>query len=194
MSPIISPYDLASAHFGAMETGDAALAAQAISPDHLNHEAADHPIASARRGLPGFMATSAWLRLAFSDLHFEILELVADPDVTIAHVSMSGRQSGPFVVFPPDGRPVAFPPTGRSFSVRQCHVFHRANGVHTEHAAVRDDLGMMTQLGHLPPSPAVIVRMVRWSVAGGRARAVRTAVAVAREASLSVDDPKGAAV
>jgi predicted ester cyclase len=190
MSPIIaSVLDLARTHFRAMETGDAALAAAAIHPDHVNHEAPDHPPASRQPGLPGFLATSAWLRLAFSDLHFDLHDLVTQDDRCIAHVTFSGRQTGPFVVFPPGGRPIAFPPTGAAFAVRQCHLFTLRDGRHLDHAAVRDDLGMMTQLGHLPPSPKVAARMLRWQLTGGARRAVRTAITVA---ALAADPAAGA--
>ena len=169
-----------------MQTGDLELARSVIHPEHINHEAPDHPPASAIPGLPGFLATSAWLRLAFSELRFDILDLVADGNQTIAHVTMSGRQTGPFVIFPPSAKPVSFPPTGKAFTVRQCHLFTTRENMHLEHAAVRDDLGMMTQLGHLPPSPAVLGRMARWHLTGAGKRAIRTAIAAAAVASDSL--------
>jgi predicted ester cyclase len=185
MSLMTSPAQLARQHFTAMETGDPAAARAAIHPQHINYEAPDHPAASAIAGLPGFLATSAWLRSAFSDLHFEILDLVAGEDCTIAHVTMSGRQTGPFVVFPPGRRPVAFLPTGAQFTVRQCHIFTTRDGLHATHAAVRDDLGMLTQLGHLPPSPAAAARMARWTLTGGARRAIRQATVIADTAAAA---------
>jgi predicted ester cyclase len=183
MSPTIAAAELAHLHFRALEHGDAQQAAASIHPDHVNHEAPDHPPASALPGIPGFLATSAWLRLAFSELRFEVHDLVTEGDRTIAHVTMSGRQDGPFVVFPPGGTPVAFPATGATFAVRQCHLFTIHEGLHASHAAVRDDLGMLTQLGHLPPGPGAIARMARWKLGGGSRRAVARAVEVADEAA-----------
>lgn len=170
-------------HLEAMATGDADLARACLHPENVNHMAAEEPPACAEPGVAGFLATSAWLRLAFSDLRFDVLHVVSEGDTTIAHVTMSGRQTGPFVVFPVQAKPVAFPPTDRTFSVRQCHVFTTRDGLHVEHTAVRDDLGMMTQLGHLPPSPAAISRMLRWNLSGDSRRAVRDAIAVAAEAA-----------
>jgi predicted ester cyclase len=184
MSPIIcSRVELARTQFQAMESGDPTLAAAVIHPEHLNREAAAEPPAARRAGMPGFLATSAWLRLAFSDLHFELHDVVAEGDRSIAHVTMSGRQTGPFVVFPSDGRPVAFPPTDKSFAVRQCHLFTVRDELHLDHAAVRDDLHMMTQLGHLPPTPRVAARMARWQLSGGARRAVRQAIETAEAAA-----------
>ncbi len=87
------------------------------------------------------------------------------------------------MVFPPAATPLAFPPTGRSFAVRQCHVFRFRDGLCAEHIAVRDDLGMMTQLGHLPPGPAVMARMARWNLSGSGRRAIDQAFAVAAAAA-----------
>src|ERR1051326_8404204 len=138
----MGPDELAVAHFDALVTGDADLARGCIHPEHINRMAVDEPPACALAGVPGFLATSAWLRLAFTDLRFEPIEIVTQDDRTIAHVRMRGRQTGPFVVFPAADKPRAFPPTGREFAVRQCHIFRLADGLHREHIAVRDDLGM----------------------------------------------------
>jgi predicted ester cyclase len=155
-----------------MATGDLAGARAVLHPDNVNHMATDEPPAASQPGLAGFMATSAWLRYAFSDLVFEIIEGTSDPTRTVAHVWFRGRQTGPFVVFPPGGAPVSFPATDREFAVRQAHVFRLVDGLHAEHIAVRDDLGMMTQLGHLPPSPASLAHMVRWKMSGGAKRSI----------------------
>jgi predicted ester cyclase len=179
----MTPEELALTHLRAMSSGDMALAAKAIHPEHINHMASDHPPASALPGLPGFMATSAWLRFAFADLTFEVMDVVSDGHRTIAHVTMTGRQHGPFVVSPPRQAAVAFPPTGKPFAARQCHMFTIRDGHHGDHSAVRDDLAMMTQLGHLPPKPAVAVRMARFALTGGRKRAIRDALRIAQKAA-----------
>ena len=166
-----------------MATGELAAARSCIHPEYVNHMAADEPPACALPGLPGFAATSAWLRSAFSDLRFEPIELVSDEARTMAHVVMSGVQTGPFVIFPPGRKPVAFPPTERAFSVRQCHVFRIADGLHAEHIAVRDDLGMMTQLGHLPPSPRAVRRLAAFKLTGAFGGTIADARRVAEEAA-----------
>lgn len=177
--------DLAMTHLRAMADGDVEAARACLHPDHLNHMAVDEPPAAAQHGVPGFMATSAWLRSAFSDLAFDLIEGSSDEHATFAHVWMRGRQTGPFVVFPPGGAPVSFPATGREFAVRQAHVFRLRDGLHAEHSAVRDDLGMMTQLGHLPPSPASIARMARWNISGGARKSVASVVASAEGAATA---------
>jgi predicted ester cyclase len=42
------------------------------------------------------------------------------------------------------------PPTGRSFQQEQVHFVRFREGKGIEHRAVRDDLGMMRQLGVIP--------------------------------------------
>jgi predicted ester cyclase len=187
----MDPEELALTHLRAMSSGDVALAAHAVHPEHVNHMAADHPSASALPGLPGFMATSAWLRFAFADLTYEVIDLVSDGHRTIAHVTMTGRQQGPFVVFPPRRSAVVFPPTGKPFAARQCHIFTIREGLHGDHSAVRDDLAMLTQLGHLPPSPAATARMVRFALTGKRSRAVRDALRIAQQAADDTTAPSG---
>lgn len=47
------------------------------------------------------------------------------------------------------------PATDKPFSVKHMHLFRfAADGRIVEHSAVRDDLGMVMQLGLLPPPPA----------------------------------------
>jgi hypothetical protein len=179
----MNPDELVTAHLTAMATGDADLARRCIHPEQINRMAVDEPPDCATPGVAGFLATSAWLRLAFAELRFEVIESATAGDRTIAHVWMRARQSGPFVVFPPGSRPRAFPPTGREFAVRQCHIFGIRDGLHIEHIAVRDDLGMMTQLGHLPPSPRAAVRLARWSLSGRAGHAIARAIAVSRDAA-----------
>lgn len=179
----MDPDELVAAHLQAMATGDADLARRCIHPEQVNRMAVDEPPDCATPGVAGFLATSAWLRLAFADLQFEVIELATAADRTLVHVWMRGRQSGPFVVFPPGQRPQAFPPTGRAFAVRQCHMFGIRDGLHIDHIAVRDDLGMMTQLGHLPPTPRVAARLARWSLSGQARRAISRAVAASHAAA-----------
>ena len=161
--------------FRALEAGDAALSRRVLTEDHVNHMAADEPPACRQPGAPGFLATSAWLRLAFSELSFEELDVVASGDQVVAHVRMSGVHTGP-VVFPPSGKPRVFPATGRQFSTRQFHLFRLADGRLADHIAVRDDLGMMTQLGFIPPRVATAIRLLRMHVSGGARRSVREAI------------------
>ncbi|GAA3383120.1 ester cyclase [Cryptosporangium minutisporangium] len=168
--------------FTGTAAGDLATLQACTHPEFVNREAADEPPACAQLGVPGIWATSAWLRSAF-DLRIDPIEIQTRGDRVMAHVWMRGTQHGPFVVFPQRARPTAFPPTGRAFEVRQLHTFGVRDGLLVEHQAVRDDLGMMTQLGHLPPSPAALLRMARYTLSGQAGRAVKRAIEIAEHAA-----------
>lgn len=108
---------------------------------------------------------------------------MTDGNVVISRVTFSARQTGPLVLFS-DGRASAvFPPSGRTFSVEQIHRHELRNGEVIAHLARRDDLGMMRQLGHLPPTPRSLVRMIAWRLSGKSRRAAAEAAAVGDRAA-----------
>jgi predicted ester cyclase len=131
------------------------------TPDAVNRESKDEPPDTRGVGPSAMYATALWLRGAFSDLDWEIHEAVQHGDLVVVHATMSGRQTGPFVAYGPDGTVAAvFPPLGRSFACTQTHWFIMRDGKVAEHWANRDDLGMGQQLGWTPPTPLYIVRML----------------------------------
>ena len=134
---------IARESFRLIETGDAELAEQIIAGDFINDEAADDPEDAERQqhGPAGFLATSRWLREAFSDLRFELRETLAEGDTVMAAAIMTGQHTGSFN---------GIAPTGRAITHRQVHIFTIADGQITRHRAVRDDLGLLLQLGWRP--------------------------------------------
>ena len=144
-----------------MGTDDLAGFADVVHRDAVNRESSAEPPETRGAGPAAFHATALWLRTAFSNLTWVIHEAIQEGDIVVIHATMSGRQTGPFVSYGPDARPVvAFPPRGRSFAVTQTHWFRTAEGKVIEHWANRDDLGMAQQLGWTPPSPVYLVRML----------------------------------
>ena len=145
-----------------MASGDLDALAQVIHPQAVNREAKDEPPACRGQGPGAFAATARWLRAAFADLSFDIHDVVVDGDLVAVHCTMSGRQVGPFVAYDEHGEVAqAFPPTGRTFAITQSHWFRMKDSKVVEHWANRDDLGMATQLGWVPPTPAFLWRMAR---------------------------------
>ncbi len=71
---------LAIASFRLIETGDPDLAHQVIAADFINREAEDDHEQADRnlKGPEGFLATSSWLRAAFTELRFEDIEAIAE--------------------------------------------------------------------------------------------------------------------
>jgi predicted ester cyclase len=132
--------------FRLIETGDAELAEQIIAPDFINQEAEDDPEDVERQlhGPAGFLATSRWLRDAFSNLRFELQETLAEGGTVMAAAVMTGQHTGLFNGIAPTGRPI---------SHKQVHIFTVTDGQITRHRAVRDDLGLLLQLGWRPGNP-----------------------------------------
>ena len=137
------PKTIAHQSFRLIENGDVELAEQIIATGFVNEEAEDDPDDVERQlhGPAGFLATSRWLRDAFSDLRFELQETIAEGDTVMAAAVMTGRHTGPFNGIAPTGRPIAH---------KQVHIFTIADGRISRHRAVRDDLGLLLQLGWRP--------------------------------------------
>lgn len=87
-------------------------------------------------------------RTAFPDLHFSVDKLVAEGDSVMAEVSLKGTHRGAFPLIPPLHGPT-LQPNGKHFQVKHIHRFLMKDARIIEHFAVRDDLGMFQQLGHL---------------------------------------------
>jgi predicted ester cyclase len=123
--------------------GETELAEQLVHPDFVNNEADPER----RNGPSGAAATSEWLRSCFGNLRYDIHRVFVDGDMAAAYVTMHGTHEG--------GLPPGVPATRKPFAVKHVHLFRFADdGRVVEHSAVRDDLGMVMQLGLLPPPAA----------------------------------------
>ena len=119
--------------------GNLDAADEFVASDFLNHEAAT----DAPRGPEGFKEPVRWLRAAFPDLRAVLHESVAEGDLVVGRITLSGTHRGEFM---------GVPATGRSFSVQHLHMYRVTDGKVSEHWACRDDLGQLAQLGLLPPA------------------------------------------
>ncbi len=113
------------------------VADELVAPDFLNHEAPP----GRNRGPESMRGLATMLRMAFPDLHFTIEELVGEGDTVAGRVTLSGTHEGPLM---------GMPPTGRSVRQNSMHFVRFRDGKAVEHWGVRDDLGMMQQLGVIP--------------------------------------------
>jgi predicted ester cyclase len=177
--PVTEDTKIAIQSMRLMASGNLADLEAVYTADAVNREARNEPPDTRAAGPAALYATAQWLRSAFSELAWEIHDAVQDDDLVVVHATMSGRQTGPFVAYGPDGTVTAvFPPLGRRFAVTQTHWFRMRDGKVAEHWANRDDLGMGQQLGWTPPTPPYIVRMLlarrRMRRAAAAARTVPT--------------------
>jgi len=119
--------------------GDLSVAEELVAPEFINHEAP----AGRDRGPESMRGVATMLRTAFPDLQFTIEELVAEGDTVAGRLTMSATHEGPLM---------GTPPTGRFVRQDQMHFVRFRDGKAVEHWGVRDELGMMRQLGVIPES------------------------------------------
>jgi predicted ester cyclase len=117
--------------------GNLAVADELIDPEFLDREA--HP--GGNRGPESFRQLITMLRTAFPDLHFAIEDLIAEGDTVAGRLTMNGTHTGPLM---------GMPPTGRAVRQAHMHFIRFRDGKAIEHWGLRDDMGMMRQMGLMP--------------------------------------------
>lgn len=115
---------------------DMDLLDEIVAPDVVNHTA----VPEHRRGIAGFRHVIGWSRSAM-DANFEIESMIAEGDTVACRITMSGVHRGEVA---------GMLPTGKRFSVEHVHWHRVAGGKLVERWAVRDDVGMMRQVGIIP--------------------------------------------
>jgi predicted ester cyclase len=99
-------------------------------------------------GRAGMQKVFETLFSVFPDFNYRIEEATAEDDRVVCKVTMTGTHLGePVLPEAFSGMLNGVPPTGRRVEVLQFHGFRVRDGEIAEHAAVRDDMGMVIQLG-----------------------------------------------
>ena len=114
-----------------------------VHADVTNHQPDREP----ERGLDVFRRAIQGVMGVVPDSARKTLRLFADGDFVVCHNTWTGTYGG--TTF--RGVPT---PQGQSFSVEHIHIYRLTEGKIAEHWVVRDDLGMMLQVGAITPSPA----------------------------------------
>jgi steroid delta-isomerase-like uncharacterized protein len=123
-----------------MNRQDADAAAAFYAEDAKNH--------TRTVGRDGMRKVFEALFAAFPDFHYRIIESTAEDDRVVCKVTMTGTHRGePTLREAFSGMLAGVPPTGKRVEVLQFHSFRVRGNEISEHAAVRDDLGMCKQLG-----------------------------------------------
>lgn len=113
-----------------------------VAPNFVDHDA----LQGFDPGPDGLRQMVRWLTSAFPDYQMTVDDVIADGDKVVLLISGSGTQQGEFM---------GIPATHKHFdNYRQVHILRFQNGRATEHWAVRDEAGLMRQLGVMP-APAV---------------------------------------
>jgi predicted ester cyclase len=134
---------LAAAH----NRQDAAAAASCFAEDATNH--------GHRVGRQGMDRVYQSLYMAFPDYHWELQLLLGEGEWVTAQIMMTGTHLGTPALPVFGGLLHVAAPTGKCVAVENIHVYRIERGLVAEHSAVRDDLGMMQQLGLLPTTSHV---------------------------------------
>jgi predicted ester cyclase len=117
---------------------DYEIAPKLLAPDFVDHEAAGgNPY-----GPEGYVQTAKWIHSVVTDARWVEEDGIATDDRVVIRLRFSGQHTGELL---------GISATGRTFSVTHIHVYRLVDGMIVEHWAVRDDLGMLQQLGVVPP-------------------------------------------
>ena len=109
------------------------------SPDFVWH-GPDQDI----RGYEQAKQNAALFLAAFPDFHMDVHYMLAEGDKVAAHATVSGTHQGEFA---------GMPPTGNRVEVTATDILRVEDGKIAEHWGNSDNLGMMQQLGAIPPPP-----------------------------------------
>ena len=120
-------------------TGDADLMDSVLAENVVQHISGMPPEA---QSLEGFKQLLPTLRQAFPDALFEVEDLVAEGDKVALRVSWTASHQGEFF---------GIPPTGTRATVTEMHMFRIDDGKVVERWGEWDALGLMQQLGAVPP-------------------------------------------
>ncbi len=124
-------------YWQAFNERDLSLLDDVIAEDYVNEAA----LPGTPPGPAGQAQVMERLWVAFPDARFAIEHLAQDGDTMVCVGTMSGTHEGELFGIPGSGRPIAW---------RQVHIITVADGRATAHRAIRDDLGLMRQMGAVP--------------------------------------------
>lgn len=111
-----------------------------LAPTFVNHSAA-------QLGLPAgdLQHVKQFLSVvmqSFPDMHYTVEDLIAEGDKIVARLTISGTQQGAFM---------GIPATGKHATISDIEIFRLAGGKAVETWVQVDFLGLMQQLGVIPP-------------------------------------------
>lgn len=125
--------------------GDLSVANEIVSPDYVRHDPGD-PFPA--RGPDDVKRIVSMLRSMLPDLTITVDQMVAEGDFVVSRYTSTATDTRGYM---------GMPPTGKSIKTTAMQMFRFADGKIVESWAVRDDLGTLRQLGHLP-APAALTK------------------------------------
>jgi predicted ester cyclase len=119
--------------------GNLAVVDELVAVDHIENSPF---IPGQAPGRQGTLELFTMITAAFPDLHFTAEDIVAEGDKVVARGTFSGTHKGEFM---------GIAPTGKQVTVGMIEILRIAGGKLVEHWNIVDRLGMMQQLGVVPP-------------------------------------------
>lgn len=116
--------------------GTLKVADQIVSPDYIRHDAGD-PFPA--RGPEDVKRIVEMLRAMLPDLHIEVEAIVAEGDMVVCRYTATATDTVGYM---------GMAPTGKRIRTAAMQMFRVIDGRIVESWAVRDDLGVLRQLGH----------------------------------------------
>jgi steroid delta-isomerase-like uncharacterized protein len=117
-------------------TGDADALDEVLAPEFVYHQPRTPP------DLESFKQFLLMFRAAFPDMRYTVEDLIAEGDKVVDRLTWQGTHQGELM---------GIPPTGNTVTVREMHISRIAEGKIMERWGQPDMLGMMRQLGAVPP-------------------------------------------
>jgi predicted ester cyclase len=128
----------------AFNTGNVSNVTDFISERYFNVESQIDPVRGQLRGPTEFIDTVENNRIAFPDLRHKEEAIIAQDDIVVSVINVTGTHTGNFFILPP---------TGNKISYDAVHIYRIGeDGKIVEHKAIRDDLTFLAQLGVIEPS------------------------------------------
>jgi len=121
--------------------GHLAVADEILAPDYVRHDPGD-PFPA--RGPEDVKRIVTMLRAMLPDLRIEIDAIIAEGDLVVTRYTSVATDTVGYM---------GHPPTGRTINTSAMQMFRFAGGRIVESWAVRDDLGVLRQLGMIQGPP-----------------------------------------
>src|SRR3954470_2654288 len=123
-----------------INTASEQLAGELISPDAIFYVPGQpEPM----RGPTGYLAILGMMRGGFPDIQWTLEDIVAEGDKLAARFTMRGTHQGNFFGVPPSGKPI---------KVQAMNFYRLTNGQIIEEHGQPDMLGLLQQIGAVPPA------------------------------------------
>jgi steroid delta-isomerase-like uncharacterized protein len=119
--------------------GNMATADELVASNFIDH---NPPGPGIPPGPEGIKQIFGMLRSAFPDFHTTVEDMIAEGDRVVARLTITGTHKGEFM---------GIPPTGKQVSMEVIDITRLAQGKAVERWGQGDMLGLMQQLGVIPP-------------------------------------------